>query len=195
MGRRPAGSPNTRDAIVRSATRLIARRGVRAVSVRAVAKDAGVDPALIYRYFPNKEGLFIEALRTSFRLIPPRETPEGLEFEGIGEKIVYRFLTTWGVPASAPLVVSLLRAAAEDERTERQLREYIEGTIVPATREHHGDAATHRAPMVGSVLLGVGVMRYLLHIEPLASMTDEEVARFAGPVVTSILAGKHDPRR
>lgn len=191
-GRRPSGGPSTRVAILHAARDLVLREGPRGVSVRDVAHRARVDPALIYRYFESKEQLFIDALRESFTIIRDDSGRESGPFDGLGEKVVFRFLRTWGRPSAAPTVVSLLRAASEDRAIERQLREYIQGTIIPATREHVGDAARTRAPLVGCLLLGVGVMRYLLRIEPLASMSEAEVARLVGPYVTDVLRGTHD---
>lgn len=178
---------------MRAARELIAREGLRGVSVREVARHAGVDPALIYRHFPNKEQLFIEALRQSFSLIRASRGNGGPDFSGVGEKVVFRFLRVWGRPRSAPIVLSLLRAAAEDPRAARQFRQFIEQTIIPAARADLGPAAERRAPIVGSVLLGAGVMRYLLHVQPLMSMTDEELARQFGPLVSSVLSGSFDP--
>lgn len=166
---------------------------MRGVSVRDVARTAKVDPALIYRYFANKEHLFLEALRGSFTIVEAPPAPGGFHFDGVGERIVYRFLTVWGRPEGSPMLVHLLRAASEDKLAARQFRDVIERTIVPATRVHLGGEAPRRAPLVGSVLLGLGVLRYLVRVEPLASMTDEEVAALAGPVVTRIIEGA--PRR
>ena len=70
MGRRP-GRPDTRAAILASAQKLFAGKGFDGVSVRAIAADAGVDPAMINHYFDGKEGLFQAAMDLPVR---PAET-------------------------------------------------------------------------------------------------------------------------
>ena len=59
-GRRP-GTPDTRDAILAVARRRFATRGYEATSLRGIAADAKVDPALLIHYFGTKEGLFTAA--------------------------------------------------------------------------------------------------------------------------------------
>jgi hypothetical protein len=59
-GRRP-GTPDTRDAILAAARRRFATRGYDATSVRAIATEAEVDPALVIHYFGTKEALFTTA--------------------------------------------------------------------------------------------------------------------------------------
>ena len=59
-GRRP-GTPDTRDAILAVARRRFATRGYDATSLRGIAAEAKVDPALLIHYFGTKEGLFVAA--------------------------------------------------------------------------------------------------------------------------------------
>jgi TetR/AcrR family transcriptional regulator, regulator of cefoperazone and chloramphenicol sensitivity len=47
----------TREQIVARATRLFGARGIGATSLREVARDAGVSPALVVHHFGGKEGL------------------------------------------------------------------------------------------------------------------------------------------
>lgn len=56
-GRRPAGSPDAREAILAAARTAFARDGY-STSLRGIARDAGVDPALVHHYFPGRAQLF-----------------------------------------------------------------------------------------------------------------------------------------
>lgn len=46
-----------RDLLYATAIRLIAERGFEATTLRDIAKDAGVSPGLLYRYFPSKQAV------------------------------------------------------------------------------------------------------------------------------------------
>ncbi len=59
---RTSSGVETKDAIGRAAGRLFRARGFANVSVRAIAAEAGADPALVIRYFGSKERLFLEAV-------------------------------------------------------------------------------------------------------------------------------------
>jgi len=59
---RPAGPSDTRERILDSARNLFARNGLDITSIRAIAKDAGVDPALVHHYFGTKDALFLAAV-------------------------------------------------------------------------------------------------------------------------------------
>ena len=68
-GRRP-GAPDTRAEILGAARSLFAARGFAGTSVRAIAAEAGVDPALVHHYFGTKDDLFVAALQLP---VDPRE--------------------------------------------------------------------------------------------------------------------------
>ncbi|MCI3132485.1 TetR/AcrR family transcriptional regulator [Phenylobacterium aquaticum] len=65
--RRPRNPEATRAAILDAARRLFGRSGYDQVSLREIAAEAEADVALVKRYFGGKEGLFTEALKTSFQ--------------------------------------------------------------------------------------------------------------------------------
>ncbi|MCU1473733.1 helix-turn-helix domain-containing protein, partial [Amnibacterium sp.] len=66
-GRRRAGDADARTAIVRAAADEFASAGYDGVSLRAVARRAGVDAALVHHYFADKPDLFAAALDLPIR--------------------------------------------------------------------------------------------------------------------------------
>jgi len=62
MGRRLTGRER-RETLVASATRLFSRRGFAGVSTRAIAEDAGISEAMLFKHFPRKDDLYREILR------------------------------------------------------------------------------------------------------------------------------------
>jgi AcrR family transcriptional regulator len=63
---RPRNAAATREAILESAIRNLARAGYDGVGVREIAGDAGVTAMMVNRYFGSKERLFAEAVETAF---------------------------------------------------------------------------------------------------------------------------------
>src|SRR4051812_30128042 len=93
-GRR-RGGPDTRGEILAAARQSFAGKGFTGTTIRAVAADAGVDPALVHHYFGAKEDLFLAALEIPVdprRLVPP-VFDEGVA--GAGERLVRVFLSVW----------------------------------------------------------------------------------------------------
>lgn len=69
----PAGdTAGTRDAILDAAERTFARQGYTATTIKQLAAAAGVTSALLYYYFPDKEGLYREVLRRMIATIAER---------------------------------------------------------------------------------------------------------------------------
>ncbi|MCX5848556.1 MAG: TetR/AcrR family transcriptional regulator [Deltaproteobacteria bacterium] len=50
-----------RDLIIGAAERVFSKKSFNAVTIRDIAKEAGISHALIYRYFPDQQSLFVEA--------------------------------------------------------------------------------------------------------------------------------------
>ncbi len=100
-GRRK-GKPDTRAAIVAAAKEVFGAVGYDAASLRAVARHADVDPALIYHYFEGKAELFMAALQLP---VDPRHVAETLpENLPVGERIVVGFLRMWELDEPPPAI-------------------------------------------------------------------------------------------
>lgn len=188
-GRRP-GSPDTRTAILDAARECFAFGGFGGTTVRAVASAAGVDAALVHHYFGSKDDLFFAALELPF---DPREVlaeaARSGGAEGAGERLVRTFLGVWDDPASRPALVALARRGLEPGG-EPLLRDgFIPMVVVPLGEQLGVDRPEVRMPLVASQILGLIVMRYLLEVEPVASMGAEAVVATYGPVVQRYLTG------
>ncbi len=90
-GRRP-GAPDTRQDILDSARRLLAGGGCGGTSMRAIARDAGVDAALVVHYFGSKEGLLREALRPGEAMPIDFDALVDEDLDALGERLVAAFL-------------------------------------------------------------------------------------------------------
>jgi AcrR family transcriptional regulator len=188
-GRR-AGDSGTRDAITAAARRQFGRAGYDATTIRAVAKEAGVDPALVVYFFGSKDKLFAACVEWPFD--PSVEIPAVIagDPEDAGRRLVALVLRTWDAESGRNPIVALLRAAMSQETAERQLRAFLESQILgPLVAGLGCDQPDLRAGLVAAQLLGLGITRHVLKLQPLASLDAERVLDLVGPQVQRALTG------
>jgi AcrR family transcriptional regulator len=192
-GRRP-GNQGTREAILEAARKAFAEKGFDGASIRAIATSAGVDPALVHHYFGSKDQLFLDTMQIPVNPedFLPKVFDQGLD--GVGERLVRTFLSGWDSPAGAT-VAALVRSGLQHEWSARLLRELVTTQILRrATKELKIDPveAPKRTALVASQMIGLGMARYIVKLEPLASLPPEEVVRSIGPTVQHYLADPLD---
>ncbi|HZD16751.1 MAG TPA: TetR family transcriptional regulator [Actinomycetota bacterium] len=189
-GRR-AGETRTREAILRAARRSFAARGYDGASIRAISSRAEVDPALVYHFFGSKERLFVEAVR--FPVVPSDLLVDvlGSGRRRLGASIVRAVLGVWESPASRSQALALLRSAVTNERAAAMLRGFVTSTILRIVADAIGDEdAEYRASLVAGQVIGLGIARYVLRLEPLASASVEDLVAAIGPTLQRYLTGE-----
>jgi AcrR family transcriptional regulator len=176
-----------RAAILDAARAQFAEQGFEGATMRGIARDAGVDPALVSYYFGSKSGLFVESLRLP---VNPAQAIEAVLAEGaedLGERLVTRFLQVWDDPASGEPVISVLRSAASRPEL---LREFLERQIVPRLATAlEGPDAQLRAAGFASQMLGLAMARYVLRVEPIASAEPAKVVALIAPTLQRYIDG------
>ena len=170
-------SERTRAAILSASRQSFSERGFEATTIRMIAEAARVDPALVIRYFGNKDALFAQVIEVDLDL------PQDLSGAAtVGESLVARFLDLWeddtrGLPI-------LLRAATTNDVAAEKVRSVFAGQIVPfARRLGPGAGAERRAALVVSQLFGFALCRYILRLSPAVAMTREEIIADLAPVL------------
>jgi AcrR family transcriptional regulator len=189
-GRRRAGE-DTRGALIAAARAAFAEHGYEGATVRGIAGRAGVDPAMVNHWFGGKEALFTAALDIPFD--PAQVLPELLDGDPgrIGERVVRRFVGIWDATGGAPLA-ALVRSVAGHEAAARMLRDFVTRVLLVRLAAVAPDRPELRATLVGSQLIGLGMARYVVRIEPLASAPPEEVVAAVAPTVQRYLTGPLD---
>ena len=188
-GRRP-GRSGTREAILAAARRSFAAHGYDATTIRGVARDAGVDGALVAHYFGAKDGLFAAAMELPGA--PSEALAEALEGDDheLGARIVSAFLSVWDGAAGGTPLMALLRSATASDRAASVLREFAEREIVGRLAARIGGPdAELRASLTAAHMLGLGVARHVVGIEPVASADPAELAATIGPRIQGYLTG------
>jgi AcrR family transcriptional regulator len=189
-GRRP-GNQDTKSSILEAARRTFAEKGYDQASIRAIAGEAGVDPALVHHYFGTKEKLFLATMNAPIN--PAELIPQALSGprEQAGERLIRTVLTVWDSPAGAP-ALAMFRSALSNEWTARLLREFVITQILRrAVSELISDPeeAALRSALVATQISGLLMTRYVLKIEPLASVDPELLVTTMGPNVQRFLDG------
>jgi AcrR family transcriptional regulator len=186
-GRRP-GPTETRDEILAAARRLFSEKGYDGTSIRAIARAAGVDPALVHHFFDTKERLFVVALH--FPIDPSVLVPALLDGprEQLGERMARTFISIWGDPKAREPLLALLRSAVTTEQAATMVREFASSTILAKVAE---SAGVPRFRVLGAMgqLIGVMMLRYVIKVEPMASADEDELVALLAPVVQHYLDG------
>jgi AcrR family transcriptional regulator len=192
-GRRPAGEDRRGD-ILAAAREEFARRGFDGTTMRGIARAAGVDPRLVHHYFDGKDAVFTAAFELPVRPQDVVEPMVALGPDGIGERLIRLFMTVWDTPPGQQRIVALLSASLTSEAAARMLREFLTrevfARIVTALRT---DDAELRASLAASQMMGLVVARYVVGIEPLASLEPDVVVELVGPVLQGYLTGPLRP--
>lgn len=188
-GRRPGG-PDTRGAILAAARELFAVHGYRGTTIRGVAGAAGVDPALVHHYFGSKDDLFLASLEAPAdpRLVLGAVFEPGVA--GAGERLLDAVLGVWDEPEGRRRLLTVVRTGLGEPGGADLLRDGFLRLVVTRIRQllpaHEADL---RAELVATQMLGLITARYVLAMEPLASLPRAEVVRLVGPTLQRYLDG------
>lgn len=189
-GRR-AGGGDTRGEILAAARSSFAEAGYGGTSVRGVAAAAGVDPALVHHYFGTKDDLFLAALEFP---VDPRvvlaSVAEG-DRETLGVRLVARVLSVWDDPQARLPLLALVRSGIAGEPGRALVESALSRLVFGALGQFlQLDDADRRIGLVASQMVGLVITRYVLRLEPLASMPAEEVAAWLGPTLQRYLTAE-----
>lgn len=175
----------TRRALLAAAGALFDERGYERATIREIGERAGVDAALIARYFGGKEGLYLAVLSDEERIA--RRQPVEPDLTAIAERLLRR----WDGGGASPVWRALADPAATEGERRAQLRRIVRpGVLDPATRAI-GDApgAELRAELLLALLLGVSVARSNGTLGALAGASRAELLRQLGPLLDALREG------
>ncbi|GAA0412663.1 TetR/AcrR family transcriptional regulator [Streptomyces luteireticuli] len=183
--------PGARERIAAAARAEFAERGYDGASIRAIAKGAGVDPALVHHYFGPKERVFAAAVELDFA---PALAAPGVLLEGgpqdVGERLTRFVLGVWEDPATREQLRAIVRSAVANEAAATVFRELVtERLMLPVAGRLGVPDARLRAELAAAQLVGVAMLRHVIKVEPLASVDFEDVVARAAAAVQAHLTG------
>lgn len=188
---RPPGTSDTREKILASARDLFARNGIGNTSIRAIASDAGVDPALVHHYFGTKEKLFTAAINVAFDpaliLVPLRTAP----VEELGRILPSLILPVWDSEVGASMVATLRSALSGDEiGIFRSFLRDIVVTELAARVDNPAGSGVVRAEFAATQILGIAIARHILKLEPMASLPIPQIVDTIAPNLQRYFTGE-----
>ncbi|MFJ8308866.1 MULTISPECIES: TetR family transcriptional regulator [unclassified Streptomyces] len=183
----PAGGPRrssgaTKAAILEAARERFAADGYERATIRAIARDAGIDPSMVMRYYGNKEGLFAAASEIDLRM------PElgWLPGKHLGAVLVEHFLDRW---EADDVLTALLRVGVTNAAGAERVQLVLAEQLVPVAAGVCPDPADapRRAALAASQILGMAMARYVLRFPPAVAMSREEVIAWLAPTIQRYL--------
>jgi AcrR family transcriptional regulator len=176
--------------IVAAARDEFAEHGWAGTTIRAIARVADVDPALVYHYFGSKEGLLDAATN------PPQKWLESVAkvwttpIEQLGAALLKLLLASWADDEIGPTLRAILQTAAHEPATREKLRRVVESSLMGVS-ELGTDERNRlvRSGLISSQMIGFALMRYVWKIEPIASMTEDEAIAAITPNLQHYVEG------
>ena len=181
----------SREAVLAAAKKRFATDGYEKTTLRAIARDAHVDPSMVLYLFGSKAELFRESLRLIF---DPQALASAIagapgDDPDIGTRMVRTYLAIWESPDSGPTMVAMLHSATSNSDAHEAFRGFVQTYVLTAVSGvlGGGEQARLRALLAASQLVGTAVLRYVMRIPPLATLSGDELVRLIAPTVTRYL--------
>ncbi|GGX54654.1 TetR/AcrR family transcriptional regulator [Streptomyces fructofermentans] len=185
----PRRSDATRATILAAARERFAADGYERATIRAIARDARIDPSMVMRYYGNKEGLFAAAIDIDLRLPVPDTVPR----EDVGRVFVEHFLDVW---ERNEVLTALLRVGVTNAAGAERMQGIFKQQLMPVALRVCPDPeqAPARAALVSSQMLGMALTRYVLRFPPAVDLHRDEIAAWLAPTVQRYLTAAHPGR-
>lgn len=168
--------------ILAAARTTFADHGVAGTTIRAIARAADVDPALIYHYFGSKEHLLDAATDPPQRWLDMVAASWTTPRAELGRQLVTTMLDSWADGEIAPTLRAIVMTAAHDPRTRDKLGLVVERSLMGASTLGTDEAdRLRRSGLIASQLIGFALMRFVWRIEPIASMSTADAVAAVAP--------------
>lgn len=185
-GRPRRSAAATRAAILSAARDRFAADGYERATIRSIARDAGIDPSMVMRYYGNKEGLFAAA--SAIDVQPPDLA--GVPHDELGARLVRHFLERW--ESDAATMTGMLRVGVTNEAGAERMRGVFAqqiGPVLAAVCPVPAEAPA-RAALIASQILGMALSRYVLHLPPAVALSHDEIVAWLAPTIQRYLTAE-----
>ncbi|MET7756397.1 TetR family transcriptional regulator [Streptomyces sp. NPDC005389] len=180
--------PGARERILEAARAQFAERGYDKTSVRGIAKAAGVDAALVHHYFGTKDEVFAAAIEVSFEPAAVVPAIVGGPRETIGERLARFFIGVWENPVSRAPLLAIVRSALTHEAAAKVLRTFVLRRLLERIADELDvPDPRFRAELAASHMIGIAILRYVIQVEPMASVDPEEIVAMVAPTLQRYL--------
>ncbi|MCW2626578.1 TetR family transcriptional regulator [Mycobacterium sp.] len=180
---RTRNATRTRADILAAARLRFGSDGYERTTLRAVAADVGVDPALVIRYFGSKQDLFAAA--AEFTIDLPDLT--AVHPDDVADALLPSFFAVW---ENDTTFVALLRAAMTSPTAAHTMRRIFATQVAPKLAAVTPDHPAQRAGLMGAFVIGLATTRYVLANPAVADLGHDELIGWARPVIRQLLVGR-----
>jgi len=174
---KPLRSQPTRDRILAAARLIFGRDGYDHATIRGIATEANINPAMVMRYYRNKETLFAAVTEFKIDMAAYADVPKSR----LGETMVRRVLEIWENPATGASRRAMLLTAMSNETARMRFLEQTRSQYAELLKQF---GATKQgvsvAALIGTQILGLQVSRYILRLPEIVSQSHEFLIREVG---------------
>lgn len=192
-GRPPAGDAADRRAAILDAARVkFAAQGFSGTSMRAIARDAGVDVSLISHYFGDKAGLLVATMELPVN--PVEKIALVIEDgpDGMAERLLQTFLEAWD--PHRDIFSSMYRTTLGTDDSQAPMLQLAREVLISSLLQVlEGDDRELRASLVAGQLIGMATLRYVVRMPPLAEAPMDDVVRLYGPAMQALIGTSARP--
>jgi AcrR family transcriptional regulator len=175
---RPRKSDLARQRILEAARLIFSAEGYERATVRAIAAEAQINPAMVIRYYGSKEGLFAAVAHLDFKTAPLASVAPS----ELGRALVRHVLSLWDDPKEGAALAAMMRASITNESTRErivaQFSSQISGLFAVV-----GPSVAPAAPFIATQILGLVMARYLWRIPAIAVLSRDSVIDRVGRAV------------
>jgi AcrR family transcriptional regulator len=187
-GRRP-GPSDTRARILDAARQQFGERGYHRTTIRSIAAQAEVDPALITHFFGTKQALFSSVVDLPFApdLLIASITDGPADERGV--RFARFVVDLMKDPQYGVGFTALIRAASSEPEAARLIRERLARDVfLPLARKLGMDNAELRAAISATQTIGLVMCRQIIQMDALTALTDDEIVNLVGPTLQRYLS-------
>jgi AcrR family transcriptional regulator len=176
--------------ILAAAREAFAETGWAGTTMRAIARAADVDPALIYHYFGSKEGLLEAATAPPQKWLDAVVKTWATPKEELGRQLLRTVLSSWTDDEIGPTLRAVVLTAAHEPTTREKLRAIVERSLIGESLLGDDEQdRLRRSGLIATQLIGFAMLRFVWKIEPIASMTEDEVLAAMAPNLQRYIEG------
>jgi AcrR family transcriptional regulator len=192
-GRRP-GATDSREQIANAARSAFAELGYERASFRRIATAAGVDPALVVHFFGSKAELFRQVMALPAEIAVALAKLADGPRETVGRRLAEVVVGALENPVSRTITLGRIRCAATHPDAAALVRETVTRDLRTLAEAVTDDRPDRRAVLIGADIVGIALARYVVLVEPLASMSPSEVIEIIAPTFQHYLVEPLIPR-
>lgn len=193
------GKSDRKDRILTAALELFAAKGHSGTTLREIARQADVDPALIHYFYGDKDTLFRDAVSSRVDLSTLFDGSAADEAEAgatnRGRRLARTLLTVWEDESTRLALVAVYRTGTSDGPIAATLRARVDAALASCLERLARDEAPlspMSASLVRAHLNGLVMLRYVFPVEPLASADFEKLTELLALAVEAPGSGNEE---